>query len=483
MSMSKPNLLLIMCDQLRADVLGCYGNQLVRTPNIDRLAETGICFDQAYSQTPVCIPARHGLISGQNPFEIGLTDNNLDIEEIKSPMPEMIRRQGYFTEAIGKMHFNPQRRHYGFDRMFLSEELPQHIFDDDYLMFLREKGFGHITEPQGKRSEQYYVPQISELPEELHATAWTADKTCEALRRNRNRPFFLFGSFIKPHPPFDPSEPYDKLYNLNDIPDPIRSFKEKDALDYTIHVQNDYKVNGIDNVTDKDLRRIRAYYYGSISQIDIQIGKILDALDVYGLRDNTLILFTADHGEMLGDHYSFGKRTFYEASAKVPMIMSWPGALPQSERRDSFVMLQDIYATLLKVSGSEIPDISSGRNMIEVVEKPQSPWRNKIFAEFGHGRALKMMLRWEHYKYIYHTNGGLEQLFDLEQDPHELNNIAEENSKQCQKCKEEMKKYYRLYNFEDVFDKQGNLKKYTFQTYQPCGFLDQHPEWPNTVID
>ena len=164
----KPNVLLIMCDQLRADILGCYGNSLVKTPHIDRLAKQGVCFDRAYSETPVCMPARHGLLSGLHPFQLGLVENGPLSAEITHPLPEMIRRRGYTTLAIGKMHFSPTRRHYGFDRMMLSEEMSSHIQDDDFLQFLQASGFGHVNQPHGMRSDHYYVPQVSPLPEAFH---------------------------------------------------------------------------------------------------------------------------------------------------------------------------------------------------------------------------------------------------------------------------------------------------------------------------
>ena len=307
----KPNILLIMCDQLRADVLGCYGNSLVNTPNINRLASRGVRFERAYSQTPVCVPARHGLISGKSPFEIGLIDNDRNIKEFSNPLPELVKKQGYFTCAVGKMHFYPVRKHYGFDRMYLSEEVPGHFYDDDYLQFLQKAGYSHVVEPHGKRSETYYVPQTSELPEPLHTTTWTAEQTCEVIRKNRNRPFFVFASFIKPHPPFDPCVPYDTMYPLEQVPEPVCREEELRPTDYSIDLQNDYKVNGVDHMTQEDIKKIRAAYYGSVTQLDRQIGKIFDELDENGLTDNTLVILTSDHGEMLGDHYAFGKRTFY----------------------------------------------------------------------------------------------------------------------------------------------------------------------------
>ncbi|MBJ9992303.1 MULTISPECIES: sulfatase family protein [Paenibacillus] len=477
----KPNLLLIMCDQLRYDVLGCYGNKLVQTPNIDRLARMGVIFDQAYSQTPVCVPARHGLISGLNPFEIGLLKNEGLSKEIEAPLPELIREQGYHTCAVGKMHFHPARRHYGFNRMLLSEEVPSHFDDDEYLQFLRDQGYGHVLEPHGKRSELYYVPQISELPEHLHTSAWTADTTCSVIRQNRNRPFFLFSSFIKPHPPFDPCVPYDTMYAPDQVPPPKRREHERTSDDAWIDVMNDYKVNGIDSLSREDELKMRAYYYGCVSQMDKQIGKILDTLESCSLIDDTLIVFTADHGEMLGDHYSYGKRTYYEMSAKVPLIISWPGSLPQGERRDQLALLQDIYATFISAAGGKVPAESSGVDLQPAAEGQEGHTREKIFAEIGRGRLFKTMLRWDRYKYIYHANGGKENLFDLLEDPDEFNDISAEHPELCRDCREQLEAYYSAHGLEEALDGDG-LARYDETEHVPRGYLDQSPKWPSTVV-
>ncbi|MFD0717482.1 sulfatase-like hydrolase/transferase [Paenibacillus sp. GCM10027626] len=350
--MKKPNIVLIMCDQLRADVLGCYGSDFVKTPNIDKLAEQGVRFDRIYSQTPVCVPARHGLIAGKAPFQLGLTDNTALRHPIEHPLPQILRNEGYFTCAVGKMHFSPPRAHHGFDRMLLSEEIPGHFDDDDYLQYLASSGFMHIREPHGKRREMYYVPQVSELPEAVHTTAWTAETACEQIRKNKDRPFFLFTSFIKPHPPFDPCQPYDTMYPLDQVPAAVRSEQERAPIDLAIAFQNDYKINGIDSLTPEQEKQIRAYYYGSVTQIDVQIKKIMDTLERYGLADNTLVILTADHGEMLGDHYSYGKRTFYEPSARIPLLMRWPERLPQGVQRKQLGVLTDVYATIADAAGA-----------------------------------------------------------------------------------------------------------------------------------
>ncbi len=480
--MTNPNILLIMCDQLRADVLGCYGNDFVKTPNIDRLAAEGICFDNAYSPTPVCVPARHAVISGKKPFKLDMLKNTGEREEIYNPLAKLVRNKGYYTSAVGKMHFVPTREHFGFDRMFLSEEIPRHIQDDDYLQFLKRNGCEDVIEPHGKRSESYYTPQKSKLPEDLHTTAWTGKKSCEEIAKNRNRPFFLFSSFIKPHPPFDPCEPYYDMYSPDEVPMPVRTEEELDPKDRIIDKQNDYKVHGIGNITDEETRKIRAYYYATVTQMDTQIGNILDTLEEYDLRDNTLIIFTADHGEMLGDHYGFGKRTFYEQSAQVPFIVSWPENLPAGERREQLVSLPDIYPTIISAVNGNNKEEIDGINIIPVCEDDTKNTRDILYGEHGEGNNLKFMVRWDEFKYIYFTNGGQESLFNLQDDPDELNDIAEENPEICTKARGELVEYLKKNEFEEALT-GDQLIKYEYEDIESQGYLDQSPSWPQTVVD
>jgi arylsulfatase len=480
--MKKPNILLIMCDQLRADSLASYGNPLVQAPHMNRIAEQGVTFERAYSRTPVCVPARYGLMSGKAPFRLGLTDNNNKLKPIQNPLPELLKLSGYFTCAVGKMHFSPVRAHYGFDRMYLSEEIPGHFADDDYLQFLNKQGRLDVVEPHGKRSDSYYVPQTSELPEELHTSAWTAQQTCEVIRENRDRPFFIFTSFIKPHPPFDPCAPYDTMYDPATVPMPIRNDAELDPIDLSIDTQNDYKVNGIRKVSDDEARRIRAAYYGCITQTDAQIGRILDQLEALNLTENTLVILTSDHGEMLGDHYSFGKRTFYEASNRVPLILSWPAGLPRGERRQQFAVLEDIYATALSVAGVGIPTDSCGVNLLPSAMDANGVTHTEVHGEFGRGPMLKFMLRWEDYKYIYHTNGGREALFDLRSDPNELQNISVNHAALCDECHRKIKVYYEVHGFDEALEGDA-LKHYEPHQHEPRGYLNQAPRWQSTVFD
>ena len=466
----KPNVLVIMCDQLRYD---CLTNPYVRTPNMDRVRQRGVFFNNAYSQTPVCIPARHSFISGQDAFNIGLEENSSETPDIKYPLARLVRDRGYYTCAVGKMHFVPAREHFGFDKMYLSEEIPKYIEDDEYLQYLRDNGFSHIIEPHGKRSDMYYVPQDSALPAEYHTTAWTARKTVEVIEKNLKRNFFLFSSFIKPHPPFDPCEPYNKMYDPNTVPVPVRH-PDEEAFDRAITFQNGYKVNGIDNINDEDIKKIRAYYYGSVSQVDSALGEILDCLKRNNLYDNTLIIFTADHGEMLGDHGGFGKRTYYEQSAKIPFIISYPSVFKKGTETDEIVILPDLYATILSTVGADIPDNCTGLDLTPLCKGGGNIQRSRIICQYGRGIEFKAMVRWDKYKYIYYANGAKEVLYDLENDPMESKPLI--NTKVFAEQKNTLIEYFKKYNYDKALD-GDKLINYDYEKAPTTGYINQYPKW------
>lgn len=472
----KPNILLVMCDQLRYDAVM---NAEVKTPHIDKLRQRGVSFTQGYSQVPVCIPARHCLISGQNSFEIGLPDNQNRRKEIKYPLPQLLTSAGYATCAVGKMHFLPTREHFGFDRMFLSEEIPGHFWNDDFLPFLKENGYGHVEEPHGKRSELYYVPQKSVLPKEMHTTAWTAKKSAEFIKANVDRPFFLFSSFIKPHPPFDPCAPYDTMYNPAEVSKPIYGETDMHPIDRAIPLQNGYKVNGFENVSEADIAKMRAYYYGSISQMDEAFGSIYSCLEDAGLLESTAVIFTSDHGEMLGDHRAFGKRNYFEQATKIPYILSFPERFAQGALCDELVSLPDLYATMLSLAGVELPPLCRGKNLSPFCAEPsRNREREHIIGEFGSGISFKCMLRFSHYKYIYYADGGREVLFDLEKDPLELRPITE--SDRFGELRQILVRHYTELGYTEVI-KKGKLITFEQSTPQPSSFLNQRPSWPKRV--
>lgn len=476
----KPNILIIMCDQLRSSALGCYGNSVVRTPWMDSLAEGGVVFDRAYTQNPVCAPARNGLVAGLNPCRMNLWENLNQMIPVTHPFPELLGRAGYATCSIGKMHFSPARAPHGFQKRFVSEEVPDYYEDDDYLQFLDAHGYGDIDEPHGHRNAQYYVPQVSLLPPELHTTGWTGAKSCEYIRKNKNRPFCLFTSFIKPHPPFDPAERYLKQYQDVEM-DACLEGEELTGLDLSIWVQNGYKMGGTEELTAEKLNEIRRYYYASVTQIDDQIGNIIMELKRAGIYDNTLIIFTADHGEMLGDHQCVGKRCFYESSARIPMILSWPNHFQGGQRRKQLVSLEDIYATVLSAGQAEIPEETEGVSLLSACVEEDAKTHRYLFGGNGDGPIRKYFLLSEEWKYIYFVNGGQEALFHRENDPLEQHNVAADNPEVCKQLRKVYIEWVQKHQIEGILV-DGDFPKNPKAELFNVGFLNQSPSWRETKV-
>jgi len=239
----------------------------------------------------------------------------------RTSLMEILQDAGYQTHGAGKMHFSPDsHKLWGFDARDYSEEGGMRR-NDDYHIFLRENGFDHIIDPQGMRSEWYYIPQPPQLPERLHHTQWATDRSLDFLQeRDRSRPFFLWTSFIKPHPPFESPVPWCRLYKPAEMPLPYLPPDYEELLTYWNHKQNRYKYR--DQGFDLNLIRLmRAQYYAAISYIDYNIGRLLTYLRETDELDNTLVIFTADHGELLGDYGSFGKRSMLDPAARIPLVV------------------------------------------------------------------------------------------------------------------------------------------------------------------
>jgi arylsulfatase A-like enzyme len=403
-----------MTDQQRFDTIAALGNRLIQTPVLDRLVRDGTAFTRCYTPSPVCVSARCSLVTGLPPHRTGCTDNMAQPQHLPSFM-EQLRDLGYQTHGVGKMHFTPDpQRMWGFDSRDISEEL-NHTHDD-YQEFLRQQGFGHVLEPHGVRSEYYYIPQPSQLPACLHPTAWVADRCRDFLkRRDRRRPFFLWASFIKPHPPFESPTPWNSLYRCAQMPPPFRPAGFADLLTYWNRFQNRYKYrdHGCDELL---VRTMRAAYYACISFIDFQVGRILDALGA--AAQNTLVVFTSDHGELLGDYGSFGKRCMLDAAARVPLLARWPRRLPRGRRCETPTTLLDLWPTFLAAAGARAPQVcDEGANLLDVLSGRTD--RAVVFSQFQHGGGGVYLAVSRTGKYIYSAPDQREWSFDLRRDPRE----------------------------------------------------------------
>lgn len=419
-----PNILFMMVDQMRADYMGCAGNEWIQTPNLDRLAAEGTRFSQCVTPVPVCMAARHSFMTGQRCATHGRSANNVPEPD---PLHETVMQQlgfaGYRTQAIGKMHFRPVRRHHGFHRMELMEEIPDFRQDDEYLMYLKENGYGHKREVHGVRNLLYHLPQVSVIPEEHHGSTWVADRTIDFLRTNRGKPFFCWSSWIAPHPPWNPPEPFASMYNNEDMPLPVHW--DRDAETLPPRHRGSTNMADMGDAPDARLQRVKALYGASISLIDKGVGRILRALDELGLAENTLVIFTSDHGEMLGDHQMWQKGVPFEASVKVPLLARLPGKFDAGVVNEDLVSLLDLMPTMLDLAEVDCfcqkglaGDSLLGRDGGGLANE-----RDDYVIEIGRGANRWLSLRGKKWKYNYWLGDGWEELYDLETDAHEANNL------------------------------------------------------------
>lgn len=426
----RPNVLFLMTDQHRADCVGADGNSAIRTPNLDRIAREGVLFTQAYTSTPSCTPARAGLLTGLSPWHHGMLGYGRVGDKYENELPRMMREAGYYTTGIGKMHWFPQRHLHGFHQTILDESGRSETegFESDYRTWFREQAPDLDPDATGIGWNDYRAKAYV-LPEELHPTRWMGDTAVQFLREyNREEPFFLKVSFARPHSPYDPPQRFMDMYNESDMPAPfVGDWAERNAMRDEEHKPSLFRGDlGADQA-----RRSRRGYYGSVSFIDEQIGRIVQALEERGMLEDTLILLTADHGDMLGDHHLWRKTYAYDGSARVPMLIRWPDSLvsaPRGRRLPQPVELRDILPTFLDAAGAPVnEDRVDGRSMLELLRGNTDDWREAIDLE--HSRCYWQENQWTaltdgRHKYIYYAPTGQQELFDLENDPGETRDLA-----------------------------------------------------------
>ncbi len=418
--MQRPNILFLFTDQQRFDTIAAHGNPNLQTPVLDGLVQSGVSFTRAYTPCPVCVPARYSLATGLMPHQTGLTDNG-PMEHRDRSFMEMLSEAGYQGFGAGKMHMTfpggPDQL-WGFEKRACNEGVGD---QNHFRQNLDKNGFAHVADSMGARSEMYYIPQVSQLPAHLHHTAWTVSSCLDFLaERDESRPFLMMASFEKPHPPFEPPVPWNKLYRGAAMPDPKMPTHPEECHTFWNRFQNRYKYR--DSGIDRNLlRTMKAYYYAEISFIDFQIGRILQQLERDGLRENTLILLAADHGELMGDYGCFGKRCFLDSAARIPLVLSYPGG-PQDVRCDAPVNLVDILPTFLSAAGAQVPDRCQGADLRAIGEGKVE--RNATYGQFQSGCWANYMVCNRNYKYIYSAPDRREYFFDLLRDPQELENRA-----------------------------------------------------------
>jgi choline-sulfatase len=435
-SSDRPNILFVMTDQQRFDTIAALGNERIYTPNLDRLVQRGVSFQNAYTPCPVCIPARYVIRTGCSPLSTGIFSNG-DAQKLKRSsesvegrtgayLARTMRALGYRTFGIGKSHTVPVSEELGFEVHLRSEETwatPEERRQDAYARWIESEHpeFGHVEQLHGERTEMYYMPQVSPLPAELTVEAWAADRAVEQILADPGRPYFGLVSFVGPHPPFAPPIPFNRIYDPDSLPPPYRGDPAVDRMDEQIRRGN-YAV-WAEDIGDRLARVLKSRYYGEITFIDHCIGRILDVVETSPNADNTLICFFSDHGDHLGDHGAWQKQTFFEGACRVPFLLSWPRFLPGDVRRSELVSLVDLFGIATTAAGQ--PELRGGIDVLGMLEGRSSA-REYLMGYFGEPgtNRFKTMVRWRGWKYVFMANGGREQLFDLDLDPRELSEVS-----------------------------------------------------------
>ncbi len=362
------------------------------------------------------MPARLSLISGLPARYHGYPQNAAAPAPYDLPMlPRILSDAGYRTHAVGKMHYQPARRHHGFERMEIMEETPEHRGDDDYLLYLQAQRV-KIQHQHGVRHLLYQQPQRSLVPEEHHGSKWVADRSIAFLRGHAHRaqPFFLKASWIAPHPPENVPARLADLYVAKPLPARLeRKNPRPDFSDLIPSARTRWELGDGMLQDQPRLRRYQEHYHASISFVDEQIGRILDELDRLGLSDDTLVLFTSDHGEMLGDLDCFQKSVPYESASRVPLILRHPLRVKAGTvDREHFVDLNDVLPTFLDVAGVTYPGPLElpGASLLQLDHGKD---RTVQYIENGSSGARWCALRDRRFKYVYSFSGGYEAFYDL----------------------------------------------------------------------
>jgi len=424
--MKQPNVLWIWTDQQRGDALGAAGNPHIRTPHLDRLAAGGALFTRAFCNSPVSMPSRMSALSGQYPSATGLTCNGIEMPEDLPALQTLLKPHGYRTANLGKLHFlnHASRDHraphpdYEFDELVVSEE--PGCYEDAYIDWVRGKAPDQVEscrcstppawtgEPVVKRPRNTHQPYLFEGPEELTHSAFVADRTADYLRRHREGAFFAIAGFYAPHNPNNPPERFVDMYDPSTLPLPTMN-KGEDRY----------------GLSDEEWRRVKAYYYALVSHVDDQVGRILAALEESALAESTLVIFTSDHGEHLGDHGLVHKGTpGLESCTHVPLILSWPGRIQPGRKHDELVELVDLAPTVLELCGVEVPDSFQGRSLRPLLAGGEYRARRSAYLEHKYPfEESWRAVRTERYRYCV-SSKGQELLFDREKDPGELRNVA-----------------------------------------------------------
>jgi arylsulfatase A-like enzyme len=432
--MPRPNVLLVHTDQQRWDALGANGNDDIHTPNLDRLADEGLTFSRYFVNAPTCMPSRQSYLTGQYPSQLRCYTNGVPLPEDTPTLATMLGDHGYHTANLGKLHFKPHadrdhtERHptYGFDQLEISDEPGP--YEDAYRAWVRRRapdqlddvsvGLPPATETwQSVMGEDDIVhpeerfpkrPVPFEADDDLTHTAFVADRTVEYLREHREDRFCCVSGFYSPHSPWVVPQRFLDMYDPEEIE--IPPYPEDVAAE---------RPEG--RFTEEELRGAYHGYYAMVSEVDHHVGRILDTLEELGLREDTLVVFTSDHGELLGEHARYGKGwPGYDSISRVPFVVRWPGEIEDPGRTvEGIAEAVDLVPTLLDAAEVQPPPHLLGESLLSAAD---GEWagRDSALTERAEGK----MLRTDRYRYVA-ARDGEESLYDLTADPREYDDVSD----------------------------------------------------------
>ena len=423
-----PNVLFIISDDLNNSV-GCYGHPQVSTPNIDRLAARGVRFDLAYCQYPLCGPSRNSLLTGLYPNSTGILQNQQIFRQTipkHCSLPQAFRNAGYFAARIGKLyHYNVPRSvgTNGHDdpgswELELNPAGCDRLLEEPEIFSLRPGSFGGTL--------SWYASPRGDLLHTDGMLATDAEWVLERCARDRSRPFFLAVGFFRPHTPYVAPEKYFDEYELEEMP--LVEGWEEDQKDIPPPGLGSHKKEH-ELLTDELRQQAIQAYFASITFMDTQVGRVLDALERLGLADNTVVVFTSDHGYHLGEHGLWQKLSLFEESARVPLIIAAPGMVGQGGVAETPVGLVDVYPTLTELCGVDAPDNLQGQSLVPILENSEEPGRGWALTEVTRGRGENQIfgytIRTSRWRYTEWDGGEAgRELYDHETDPLEQTNLA-----------------------------------------------------------
>jgi len=443
-SSDKPNVLLIMTDTQRKDDMSVYGNKILKTPHLDRLADEGVRFENCYATVPACMPARATIFTGRYPAAHGVRSNGIPLPEDEITIADMFLQNGYRTGGAGKFHLLP---HYPYRKQVLptmeTHPKPFYGFQDFHL---GEDGrSGEHWQWLKKNYPEYDGKGDDKIPLELHNSYWSTSHTIDFIKGcvANDEPFFAFCSYVDPHQSYDPAPPYSEMYKPEDMPEPVRIEGELDSkppFHRKIAESSNHK-RYTDNWAEE-----KANHYGEMAFIDDMIGRLINEIGELGIRENTLIVFISDHGDELGDHWLWWKGAYhYKGCSNVPLIINWEGKLPSNKVVYDYVQQTDIFPTIMEMVGLPVHPGVQGISLNNITQSDLNASGYEFaYVESYHGGAVSpefyeiqnrpvpekaedplnvFTIRNDQWRITLCAGQEYGELYDLSKDPNEFNNL------------------------------------------------------------